>query len=82
MIRARITFVLLKTSSSPAGSTSPMSAKCRSEIPPPHEQLRGAALREREFGDPLVGKVVIEAVDVDMSFHILPEIMRQSYYFL
>ena len=49
---------------------------------PPDEQLRGAALRKREFGDPLVGKVVIEAVDVDMSFHILPEIMRQSYYFL
>ena len=48
----------------------------------PDEQLRGAALGEREFGDPLVRKVVIEAADVDMSFHILPEIMRQSYYFL
>ena len=78
-IRARITFVLLKTSSSPAGSTSPMSAK---RFAAPDEQLRGAALGEREFGDPLVRKVVIEAADVDMSFHILPEIMRQSYYFL
>ena len=48
----------------------------------PDEQLRGAALGKREFGDPLVRKVVIEAADVDMSFHILPEIMRQSYYFL
>ena len=48
----------------------------------PDKQLRGAALGEREFGDPLVRKVVIEAADVDMSFHILPEIMRQSYYFL
>ena len=35
MIRARITFVLLNTSSCPSGSTSPMSAKCASEISPP-----------------------------------------------
>ena len=48
----------------------------------PDEQFRGAALGEGEFGDPLLRKVVVVAVYVDMSFHILPEIMRQSYYFL
>ena len=45
---------------------------------PVDEQLRSAALGEGEFGDPLVREVVIEAVDIDMSFHILPEIMRQN----
>ena len=44
-IRARITFVLLKTSSSPAGSTSPMSAKRFSAISPPRQTSSFEALR-------------------------------------
>ncbi len=44
-IRARITFVLLKTSSCPSGSTSPRSAKRRSAIAPARHTSSFEALR-------------------------------------
>ena len=45
MIRARMTFVFLNTSSSPAGSTSPMSEKHVSAIRPRRQTSSFEALR-------------------------------------
>ena len=72
MIRARMTFVLLNTSRLARGQHVADVGKTRLGDPSaaPDEQFRGAALGEREPGDPLVRKRVVETVYIYMSLHI------------
>jgi len=48
----------------------PVEAALRDRAVAVDEQLGGGAFGQREFGDALVGQVVVELVDVDMAFHV------------
>ena len=48
----------------------PVEAALRDRAVAVDEQLGGGAFGQREFGDALVGQIVVELVDVDMAFHV------------